>query len=50
MAAFAPRLHLSLKKPAKLGRIWHFGRMEPMHRAAALDSKGMAAAVTRGPR
>jgi len=24
--------------------------MEPMHTAAALDSKGMAAAIARGPR
>jgi hypothetical protein len=31
-------------------RARHFGRVEPMHTATALDSKGMATAVARGSR
>lgn len=38
------------RKAAKPHRTRHFVGMEPMHAAAALDSKGMAAALARGSR
>ncbi|MGN6253710.1 MAG: hypothetical protein ACTHO8_01840 [Solirubrobacterales bacterium] len=41
---------LPRRKAANQRRARHFGRMEPMHRTAALDSKGMDVAITRGPR
>jgi hypothetical protein len=40
----------SRRKAAQPRPARHFGGMEPMHSAAALDSKGMAAAVARGSR
>jgi hypothetical protein len=38
------------RKAAQPRRIRHLKRMEPMHRTAALDSRSMVAAVTRGSR
>lgn len=41
---------IPLDKVATQRLAWHFGRVEPMHRTAALDSKGMNVALARGPR
>jgi hypothetical protein len=41
----APRRKAAQPRPAR-----HLDRMEPMHTAAGLDSRGMADAVTRGSR
>jgi len=43
-------LPIPRRKAAKQRFARHFNRMEPMHRTAALDSKGMVAAVARGSR
>jgi len=50
MAPPAPPSAATGRNPATEARARHFGGMEPMHAARALDSKGMAAAVARGSR
>jgi hypothetical protein len=48
--ADAVLLTVPRRKAAQPRAARHFVGMEPMHTAAGLDSRGMAAAVTRGSR